>query len=59
MRQRKTFQNVKAELKEDISQLEAHLSKSIYIVGLVQFVAITGTAISVIAFMLNQVISLC
>ena len=47
------IQNLKAELKEDIFQLEARLSKSIYIVGLVQFVALAGTLISVMAYMLQ------
>lgn len=44
---------VKEELKENISQVELRLSRSIYIVGLVQFLAIAGTVISVIAFMLQ------
>jgi hypothetical protein len=51
---------VKEELKEDlykvkegISQVEVRLSTKIYIGGLVQFLAIAGTVISVIAYMLQ------
>ena len=61
------IQNVKTELykvkselkedlfkvKEDIFQVESRLSTKIYIVGLVQFLAIAGTVISVIAYMLQ------
>ena len=43
------IQNVRAEIKAS----EAHLSTRIYIVGLVQFLAIAGTVISVIAYMLQ------
>lgn len=42
------------KVKEDISQVEVRLSTKIYIVVLVQFIAIVGTLISVIAFMLSR-----
>ena len=45
---------VNSALKEDLAQVEVRLSSKIYIVGLVQFIAIVGTLISVIAFMLQS-----
>ncbi len=38
--------------KENIAELEVRINRSIYIVGLVQFVAIIGSVIAIIKFMM-------
>jgi hypothetical protein len=42
-----------ANTKEYILQLRSELSKSIYLVGLIQFLAIAGAVIGIINFMLK------
>ncbi|WP_316848385.1 hypothetical protein [Pedobacter psychrodurus] len=42
-----------ANTKEYILQLRSELSKSIYLVGLIQFLAIAGAVIGIINFMLR------
>ncbi|SDE45008.1 hypothetical protein [Pedobacter soli] len=42
-----------ANTKEYILQVKSELSKSIYLVGLVQFLAIVGAVIGIINFMLK------
>jgi hypothetical protein len=45
--------NVKDEmnhLREDMLNIKADLSKSIYVVGLIQFLAITGSILAIINF---------
>ena len=43
----------KAELKGDIAALRSDLTKSIYLMGLVQFLAIMGGVLSIVTFMLK------
>ena len=42
---------LKLVLTEDISELRSELTKTIYIVGLVQFLAIVGTIVGILSFM--------
>jgi len=42
-----------ANTKEYILQLKSELSKSIYLVGLIQFLAIVGAVIGIINFMMK------
>ncbi len=45
--------NVKDEmnhLREDMLNIKSELSKSIYVVGLIQFLAITGSVLAIISF---------
>ena len=39
--------------KEDIAIVKAELTKSIYIVGLIQFLAIVGSVLAIINFMVK------
>lgn len=39
--------------KADLAMMEAKLSKTIYLVGLVQFLAIVGSVLAIITFMLG------
>lgn len=39
--------------KTDVAQLESKLSKTIYIVGLIQFLAIVGSVLAIVNFMLK------
>ena len=39
--------------KADLASLEAKLSKTIYLVGLVQFLAIVGSVLAIVTFMLK------
>ena len=43
----------KAELKGDIAALRSDLTKSIYLMGLVQFLAIMGGVLAIVTFMLK------
>lgn len=42
-----------AATKMDLAQLESKLSKTIYIVGLIQFLAIVGSVLAIVNFMLK------
>ncbi|WP_406825831.1 hypothetical protein [Pedobacter sp. KACC 23697] len=42
-----------ANTKEYILQVKSELSKSIYLVGLIQFLVIVGSVIGIISFMLK------
>jgi hypothetical protein len=41
-------------IKEDLSEIRSELAKTIYIVGLVQFLAIVGSVIAIMSFMLKH-----
>lgn len=40
-------------LKEDVAKYETRISRQIYIVGLVQFLAIVGSVLAIVNFMLK------
>ena len=40
-------------LKEDIANVKAELMKSIYVVGLIQFLAIIGSVLAIMNFMIK------
>ena len=40
--------------KQDLSELKSELTKTIYIVGLIQFLAIVGSVIGIVSFMLKK-----
>lgn len=40
-------------IREDMLNIKSDLSKSIYVVGLVQFIAIVGSVITIFSFMLK------
>jgi biotin operon repressor len=40
--------------KQDASEIKAELTKTIYIVGLVQFLAIVGSVIGIISFIMKK-----
>jgi len=40
--------------REDLAEVKSELTKTIYIVGLVQFLAIVGSVIAIMSFMLKH-----
>ncbi len=44
----------KADLAKDIAEVKSDLTRTIYIVGLVQFLAIVGSVIGIMSFMLRH-----
>ena len=44
----------KIEFKEDIDSLQPDLTKSIYLVGLVQFLAIVASVLAIFSFLLHR-----
>jgi hypothetical protein len=44
----------KIELKDDIASLRPDLTKSIYLVGLVQFLAIVASVLAFFSFLLHR-----
>ena len=44
----------KIELKEDIASLQPDLTKSIYLAGLVQFLAIVASVLAIFSFLLHR-----
>ncbi len=49
------FKNEKDYLasKKDLAEMESRINKNIYIVGLIQFIAIVGSVLAIINFMLK------
>lgn len=42
-------------LKTDLSEMESKITKTIYIVGLIQFLSIIGSVLAIINFMLKKI----
>jgi hypothetical protein len=40
--------------KQDLAEIKSELSKTIYIVGLIQFIAIVGSVLAIVTFMLKK-----
>jgi hypothetical protein len=40
--------------KQDLAEIKSELSKTIYIVGLIQFITIVGSVLAIVTFMLKK-----
>jgi len=40
--------------RQDVADIKSELSRTIYIVGLIQFITIVGSVLAIVTFMLNK-----